>query len=78
MPTLEEYEKLVSELSKKLGEPLPDDLPEKFSLLPLAMGIMTVARDKFRTYDSCLEMLMKDCAERELKKVSEQKQETDS
>lgn len=76
MPTLEEYEKLVSALSEKLGEPLPDDLPEKFSLLPLAMGIMTVARDKFKTYDICLELLMKAHAEEELRKVS--KRESDS
>jgi len=76
MPTLEEYEKLVSALSEKLGEPLPDDLPEKFSLLPLAMGIMAVARDKFKTYDACLEMLMKAHAQKELRKVS--KRESDS
>lgn len=62
MPTLEEYEKLVSELSKKLGEPLPDDLPEKFSLLPLVLGMMTVARDQFKAYDICLEFLMRDYA----------------
>lgn len=78
MPTLEEYEKLVSELSKKLGEPLPDDLPEKFSLLPLVMGMMTAARDRFKTYDVCVELLMRDYAKRELKERGEQKRETDS
>lgn len=78
MPTLEEYEKLVSELSKKLGEPLPDDLPEKFSLLPLVMGMMTAAGGKFKTYDVCVELLMRDYAKRELKERGEQKRETDS
>lgn len=78
MPTLEEYEKLVSELSKRFGEPLPDDLPEKFSLLPLVMGMMTAGGGKFKTYDVCVELLMRDYAKRELKERGEQKRETDS